>query len=90
MTKLILIYLLIVNALGFLLMLVDKRKAQKNAWRIPEATLLTLAILGGSFGAALGMRLFRHKTRKPQFALGLPVILILHILLLVWFITAQH
>ena len=83
-------YLLIINAIAFLFMLVDKRKARKNAWRIPEATLLTLAILGGSLGATLGMRLFRHKTRKPQFSLGLPVILVLHILLLVWFITAQH
>ena len=83
-------YLLIINAIAFLFMLVDKRKAQKNAWRIPEATLLTLAILGGSFGAVLGMRIFRHKTRKPQFSLGLPVILVLHILLLVWLVIAQH
>ena len=83
-------YLLIINAMAFLFMLVDKHKAQKNAWRIPEASLLTLAILGGSLGATLGMRIFRHKTRKPQFSLGLPVILIFHILLLVWFVTAQH
>ena len=83
-------YLLIINAIAFLFMLLDKRRAQKNAWRIPEATLLSLAILGGSFGAALGMRLFRHKTRKPQFSLGLPVILVLHILLLIWLVIAQH
>ena len=75
-------YLLLINALAFLLMLVDKRKARKKAWRIPEATLLAVAALGGSLGATIGMYLFRHKTRKLQFSLGLPLMLIAHILLL--------
>ena len=79
--KFILIYLLIVNACAFLLMLADKRKAQKKLWRIPESTLLTLAILGGSPGVLLGMRLFRHETRKPKFYLGVPLILGLQVLL---------
>ena len=76
MTKLILLYLLIVNALGFLLMLVDKRKAQKNLWRIPEATLFLMAAIGGSIGSIAGMYKFRHKTRHWYFVIGMPAILI--------------
>lgn len=79
MTKLILIYLLIVNALGFLLMLVDKRKAQKNLWRIPEATLFLIAAIGGSIGSIAGMYKFRHKTKHWQFVIGMPAILIAQI-----------
>ena len=75
-------YLLLINALAFLLMLADKRKAKKKAWRIPESTLLTIAALGGSLGATIGMNLFRHKTRKLKFSLGLPLMLIGHIVLL--------
>jgi uncharacterized membrane protein YsdA (DUF1294 family) len=81
MTKLILIYLLIVNALGFLLMLVDKRKAQKNLWRIPEATLFLIAAIGGSIGSLAGMYKFRHKTKHWQFVIGMPAILIAQIVL---------
>ena len=80
MTKLILIYLLIVNALGFLLMLVDKRKAQKNLWRIPESTLFLMAAIGGSIGCLAGMYQFRHKTRHLKFTLGVPAILVVQIL----------
>ena len=76
MTKLILIYLLIVNALGFLLMLVDKRKAQKNLWRIPESTLFLMAAIGGSIGSIAGMYKFRHKTKHWYFVIGMPAILI--------------
>ena len=79
MTKLILLYLLIVNAVSFLLMLVDKRKAQKNLWRIPESTLLLSAAIGGSLGALAGMYKFRHKTRHLKFTLGVPAILIAQI-----------
>ena len=81
MTKLILIYLLIVNALGFLLMLVDKRKAQKNLWRIPESTLFLIAAIGGSIGSIVGMYNFRHKTKHWQFVIGMPAILILQLAL---------
>ena len=83
----LLIYLLTINALGFAFMLDDKQRARKKRWRIPEATLLTVAILGGSAGCFLGMRLCRHKTRKPKFSIGIPVILLLQLLLaslLVW------
>lgn len=75
MTKLILLYLLIINAIGFVLMLVDKHKARKNLWRIPEATLMTAAALGGSIGCLLGMYTVRHKTRHLKFTLGIPLIL---------------
>ena len=72
-------YLLLINALTFLLMLVDKIKAKRNLWRIPEATLMGVAIIGGSIGAIAGMNLFRHKTRHIKFFIGLPVILALQI-----------
>lgn len=80
--ELLLVYLLIINAAGFLLMLADKRKARKNRWRIPEATLMTVAAVGGSLGCMIGMRLFRHKTRHPKFFIGLPVILAVQVIAL--------
>ena len=72
-------YLILVNAVAFILMLVDKLKAKQGAWRIPEATLMGVAILGGSIGAIAGMQLFRHKTRHSKFKLGLPLILFMQI-----------
>ena len=79
MTTLILLYLLIVNAASFLLMLVDKQKAKKKLWRIPESTLLLSAAIGGSVGALAGMYTFRHKTKHLKFTLGVPTILIAQI-----------
>ena len=73
--KLLLYYLLIINAAGFLLMLVDKWKAKKNRWRIRESTLLIVAALGGSVGSLLGIYIFRHKTLHLKFTVGIPVIL---------------
>lgn len=70
-----LIYLLIINAAGFILMLADKIKAKKHLWRIPEATLFLTAVLGGSAGCLLGMYAFRHKTKHLKFTLGMPLIL---------------
>ena len=81
------IYLLIINAAAFLLMLTDKHRARKKAWRIPEATLLTAAVIGGSIGALLGMHIFRHKTRHPKFTIGLPLILSAQILFFVFLFT---
>lgn len=78
---LIQIYLFIINAVAFVFMLVDKIKAQNNAWRIPERVLLGLCAAGGSLGGLLGMKLIRHKTRKPAFAFGIPAMLIVHIIL---------
>ena len=79
MLELILIYLLIINAVGFVLMLVDKLKARKNLWRIPEATLMTAAAIGGSIGCLIGMYTFRHKTKHIKFTLGIPLILAVQI-----------
>ena len=81
--RILLVYLLLVNAAGFLLMLVDKIKARRNLWRIPEATLITVAAIGGSIGSIAGMNLFRHKTKHAKFYIGLPVILALQIVAVV-------
>lgn len=72
-------YLILVNALSLLLMLIDKQKAKRGAWRIPEATLMGIAAIGGSIGAIAGMYLFRHKTKHPKFYIGLPLILLIQI-----------
>ncbi len=77
--KYLILYFLIINALGFLLMLVDKYKARKNKWRIPEATLMGVAALGGSIGSLLGMYTVRHKTKHPKFTIGIPLILIVQL-----------
>lgn len=86
MAKLILFYLLIINALGFVLMLADKFKAKKNLWRIPETTLFAAALLGGSLGSLLGMYLVRHKTQHLKFTLGMPLILAVQVIAAVWFL----
>ena len=72
----IIIYLICINILTFLVFGIDKWKARSGKWRIPEATLIWLSIAGGSIGALLGMYLFRHKTQKRKFNLGIPAILI--------------
>ena len=82
MSRVFTAYLILINAAAFLLMLADKQRAKKNRWRIPERTLLTAAVLGGSFGAFCGMYLFRHKTRKPRFYITVPLCLIVHTVLL--------
>ena len=81
------IYLAIINAISFLLMLVDKYKAKKNLWRIPERTLMGFVAIGGSLGALAGMYLVRHKTKHLKFTVGIPVILFLHVLIAVWLIV---
>ncbi|MBE5838993.1 DUF1294 domain-containing protein [Butyrivibrio sp.] len=73
-------YFILVNIIGFALMGIDKRRARKNAFRIPEATLFSVAIIGGSLGSIIGMQLFRHKTAHLSFKIGMPVILLLQIL----------
>ena len=74
------IYLIIVNFVGFLSMLIDKRRAIKNKWRISEKSLFIIAVIGGSIGSILGMKLFRHKTKHIQFRFGMPAILIMQII----------
>ena len=72
-------YFLLVNLLGFYAMYNDKLRAKKRAFRVPEATLFALSIIGGSIGCIAGMYVFRHKTRHLRFVLGLPLILVLQI-----------
>ena len=80
--RLLTIYLILINALGLLLMCLDKHYARKKMWRIPERTLMTVAALGGSLGSLMGMYLFRHKTRHRKFTLWVPLLLALHLVLL--------
>ena len=75
------IYFIIINLIGFLSMYLDKYKAKKHLWRIPEATLFIIAIIGGSIGSIIGMRVFHHKTRHWYFVYGMPAILIIQIAL---------
>lgn len=77
----IVLYLIIVNALSFLLMLVDKYKSQNNLWRIPETVLMIVAGIGGSLGCYLGMKACRHKTRHKKFSIGVPTMMVIHILI---------
>lgn len=81
--KLVFIYLFLVNALAFTLMLVDKQKAKNNKWRIRESTLMLSAAIGGSIGALAGMYLFHHKTRHMKFYLGIPAMLAIQLALAV-------
>ena len=85
--KVLYIYLIVVNAAAFLLMLIDKVKAKKNLWRIPEATLFLVAAIGGSIGSLLGMYTFRHKTKHIKFIVGMPVILAAHIVIAILILT---
>ena len=82
----ILIYLLIINATGFLVMTIDKLYARKNMWRIPERTLLGVAIIGGSIGVWAGMYTVRHKTKHMKFVIGVPLILVCQIGLAAYFL----
>lgn len=82
------IYFICINLSGFGLMGIDKRKAIKGAFRIPEATLFIVALIGGSAGSILGMYTFRHKTRHLLFVYGMPAILILQILLFLILLNA--
>lgn len=80
----ILIYFVVINLIGFFAMWLDKQKAKKGAWRIPENTLFMLTVLGGGIGTIAGMYIFRHKTKKLKFTIGMPVILICEIILIVY------
>lgn len=81
-------YFVLINLTAFSLMGIDKRKAIKGAFRIPEATLFTVALIGGSIGSIIGMYTFRHKTRHFSFVYGMPAILILQIVLIILIMNA--
>ena len=85
---LLLVYFVSVNLIGFAFMGIDKYQATKRAFRIPEATLFIVAIIGGSIGSLLGMYAFRHKTRHRRFTYGMPFILLVQIALIIAFLTA--
>lgn len=76
------LYLLFINVIAFFAMLIDKRRAIKNQWRISEKALIGMSVAGGSIGMLCGMQAFRHKTKHKKFAIGVPVILAIQILLL--------
>lgn len=82
--KYVVLYLVLINLVGIAAMALDKFKAQKGYWRIPEGTLFSITLLGGGIGTIVGMYLFRHKTKKLKFTIGLPSILISEIFLAVY------
>ncbi len=83
-TQIFIIYLIIINILGFLIMGLDKHKAKMGDRRIPENTLFTFTVLGGGVGTIAGMYVFHHKTKKMKFKIGMPLILILEILIFIY------
>ena len=84
-TRNIILYFIIINIIGFLIMYIDKQKAKKGKWRIPEKTIYIITVLGGGIGTISGMYAFRHKTQKLHFTIGLPTITILEILGVIYF-----
>ena len=82
--KLLLIYLAVMNILGFALMGTDKSRARNGKWRIRERTLFLFSLLGGSIGTLTGMYVFRHKTKHWYFVIGMPLILIIQLALTLW------
>ena len=85
----IIIYFIIMNVIGFLVMYIDKRKAKNGSWRIPEKTLFMVSLLGGSIGTIAGMYVFRHKTQKPKFVIGFPTIIILQVIIIIYIIIKR-
>lgn len=85
-TQNIIIYFIVINIIGFFIMWLDKRKAIKGSWRIPEKTLFIITALGGGIGTIAGMYTFRHKTQKIQFVIGFPFITILEVVTIVYFV----
>ena len=81
----ILIYLAIINLCAFVAFGIDKIKARRGAWRTPESTLLLLAAIGGSFGAFLGMKVWRHKTQHKKFTILVPLLMAIHIAIISYF-----
>lgn len=75
------IYFLIISCISFLLMYIDKQRAIKHEWRIPESTLMTLSLIGGAIGTYLGMYTFRHKIKHNKFTIGVPICIIINIVL---------
>lgn len=86
MKYIVIIYVVIINIIGFLIMGIDKRKAVKNLWRIPEKTFFIISLLGGGLGSWLGMYTFRHKTKHWYFVAGIPTIAFLELGIVYYFV----
>jgi len=82
--KYLIVYLVIINLVGFLAMVIDKRRARKGEWRIKEGSLFMITLLGGGIGTIAGMYGFRHKTKKLKFTVGLPTIFIVEVILIIY------
>jgi uncharacterized membrane protein YsdA (DUF1294 family) len=89
MQETIVYYLIIINIVTFLVYGIDKWKARKTMWRIREASLLMLAVLGGSIGAWLGMKVWHHKTQHKKFRYGIPAIIIIQLVIIGFFLYLQ-
>ena len=89
MHLLTLYYLIAINFITFIVYGIDKYKAKKSKWRIPEATLLLIAVIGGSIGAWTGMNVWHHKTMHKNFKYGIPIILVLQCILFIYLHTLQ-
>lgn len=85
MTKLLIVYFALINLITFVMYGVDKYKAKKSKWRIPEATLLWMAVIGGSIGAWIGMKVWHHKTLHKKFRFGVPAIFLLQLAAVIYF-----
>ena len=88
--QIILIYLVAMNVVTFFAYCIDKWKAKRSKWRISEATLLGMAVIGGSIGAWLGMRVWHHKTMHKKFQFGIPLIIVVQIALVIWIISKSY
>lgn len=86
MKEILIAYLVVINLVAIVLMYIDKQKARKHQWRISEDTLIGVAILGGGIGALWGMHVFRHKTKHAKFTIGIPIILSIQALLILYII----
>ncbi|MCC0629314.1 MULTISPECIES: DUF1294 domain-containing protein [unclassified Clostridioides] len=86
MKNFILIYFIVINFIAFFSMYIDKKRAIKNKWRVKEATLISVAVIGGSLGSIIGMYSFRHKTKHIKFIFGIPFIIFLQLLLVNFYI----
>ena len=89
-TNLLYIYVIIINVVTFFIYGLDKSKAKARQWRIPEAQLIFLAVIGGSVGALAGMKVFHHKTRKPKFKIGVPTILIIQLVIIYFLFSGNE
>ncbi|NLC04310.1 MAG: DUF1294 domain-containing protein [Tissierellia bacterium] len=81
------LYLILINVITFILFSLDKKRAKSRQWRIPESTLLFVSLLGGAVGGLIGMQIFKHKTKKMKFVIGMPIILVFNIMILKYFAT---